>query len=71
MTTSRQNGPDWDGHDWAGEAHPADEKRTGRWDSVEYAGEAPDDSAGEAMTDPGPSGGGHTPGEQHWVPERS
>lgn len=71
MTSDDKKGPDWDRHDWAGEGHPADEKHARRWNEKEWAGEepaadAPETPEGEA----GPTGGGHTPGEQHWVPEK-
>jgi hypothetical protein len=62
---------DWDRHDWSGEEHPADEKQAKRWDDKEWAGEKPDDAGSEhGAGDSGLTGGGHAPGEQHWVPDK-
>jgi hypothetical protein len=69
MTADETKGPDWDRHDWAGEEHPADEKQAPRWNDKEWAGEKPEPEAEASEGEAGPTGGGHTPGEQHWVPE--
>ncbi len=70
MTTEKQESPDWDRHDWAGEEHPADEKPTATWEDKEWAGEAPDGTEpGPTEGAAGPSGGGHPSGEQHWAPD--
>lgn len=61
---------EWDRHDWAGEAHPADEKPGPRWDDRAYAGETPDEpGTAHGSGDGGLTGGGHGSGEQHWAPE--
>lgn len=57
-------GNDWDRHEWAAEEpnkEPAD-----RWNAGQWAGEGqiPIDSP----IGTGPSGGGHSAGEQHWEP---
>jgi hypothetical protein len=62
---------DWDRHEWAGEEHPAGEKHAPRWGDEEWAGETPGVTESELPEgEAGPTGGGHNPGEQHWVPDK-
>ena len=62
--------PDWDRHEWAGE-EARDEANPKRWSDKEWAGEPATPEEKEPATDQptGPTGGGHSPSEQHWVPE--
>jgi hypothetical protein len=69
MATEKKTDRDWDRHDWAGEDHPADEKSGARWADEKWAGETPKEGDKSKRTG-GLSGGGHTPGEQHWTPDK-
>jgi hypothetical protein len=61
--------PDWDRHEWAGENVPVGGGNE-RWKSGEWAGEqTPQESTSPAGA-AGPTGGGHSPGEQHWAPPK-
>jgi hypothetical protein len=68
MTETKKN-PDWDRHEWAGEAQPAGEANAIRWSDEEWAGEK--EKAGvdkDPQGGSGATGGGHNPSEQHWTP---
>jgi hypothetical protein len=70
MTTEKPKDPNWDAQEWAGEQHPAEEDKTARWSSSEWAGEdAAPVEKGLVEGEAGLTGGGYTPGEQHWVPD--
>jgi hypothetical protein len=61
--------PDWDRHEWAGENVPAS-AGTERWKAGEWAGEESSDESPTTAGASGPTGGGHSPGEQHWAPPK-
>jgi len=64
-------GHDWDRREWAGEGGPAAEDSQ-RWNAGEWAGEAnvPVGEAQAGAAGAGPTGGGHSPSEQHWSPPK-